>query len=423
MEASPNPARGRSHPPLWLFGVVIFASAVAPFVSVAMPFLLRREGIPVETIAGISALTALPFTLMVAWSPLADMLLSRRNWVLVGNFVSATLLFVAILLPRPKYLALFTALLFGGNVAISLAFIALGGLMAVSVPDGARGKSAAWYTAGNAGSFPLLGGAALWVIERMTLTHAAAAIALMAFVPSLAVLFVEEPRRSLAPSRAVFRAMFHEIKILLPKRRTWLGLLIFLSPLGVGAAGSLFSGIGVDYQASPRTVLWVTGLPGGVLTIVAGAFVGGAISDWLPRRTSYIFCGVLLALGEAAMAVAPILPATFSVGVLAIQFTGGMVGAAFSALALELSGAEPMTAGTRMALFSAANGVGASYMIWLGGRGYHGWGVRGLLGMDACLGLVAAVVIVALFRVLREPAGVRGASIAVETAVPPPSLG
>jgi MFS family permease len=169
-----------------------------------MPFLLRREGIPVETIAGISALTVLPFTLMVAWSPLADMLLSRRNWVLVANFVSATLLFVAILLPRPKYLALFTALLFGGNVVATLGAIALGGLMAVSVPDGARGKSAAWYTAGNAGSYPLLGGAALWVIERMTLTHAAAAIALMAFVPSLAVLFVEEPRRSLARAGRCF---------------------------------------------------------------------------------------------------------------------------------------------------------------------------------------------------------------------------
>lgn len=167
----------------------------------------------------------------------------------------------------------------------------------------------------------------------------------------------------------------------------------------------------------------MTGLPGGVLAVVAGAFVGGAISDWLPRRTSYIFCGVLLALGAAAMAVAPILPATFSVGALTIQFTGGMVGAASYALALELSGAEPMTAGTRMALFAAASSAGASYMTWLGGRGYHGWGVRGLLGMDACLGLVAAVLIVALFRVLREPVGVRGASIAVETAVPPPSLG
>ena len=86
----------RSHPPLWIFAILVIAGAVAPFVVVAMPFLLRREGIPVNTIAGISALAMLPFALMFVWAPLADMLLSRRNWVLAGNLVAAGLLVSAI---------------------------------------------------------------------------------------------------------------------------------------------------------------------------------------------------------------------------------------------------------------------------------------------------------------------------------------
>ena len=45
----------RSHPPLWLFSLVLLAGSVGPFVLVAMPFLLRREGITVETISKISA--------------------------------------------------------------------------------------------------------------------------------------------------------------------------------------------------------------------------------------------------------------------------------------------------------------------------------------------------------------------------------
>jgi PAT family beta-lactamase induction signal transducer AmpG len=421
--AGPSPAGVQSHPPLWLFGLAVVAGAVTPFATVAMPFLLRREGIAVETIAGISALATLPFTLMIVWSPLADMLLSRRHWVVVGNLISAGLLLAAILMPRPQYLALFTALLVAANVAFTLAFIALGGLMAVLVPDGVRGRSAAWFQAGNLGSLPLLGGLALWLIEEMTLTHAAVAIALVAFLPSLAVLFIKEPPRSVAPSRAVFGEMFHEIRILLPRRQTWLGLLLFLSPLAAGAAYNLFSGIGVDYQASPRTVLLVTGLPGGVIAMVAGAFIGGAISDRVPRRTSYVLCGSVMALAAAAMAVAPILPGTFAIGALAYQVSCGMSWAAFSALALELSGADPMTAGTRMALFTSASAAAASYMTWLDGAGDQAWGVRGLLGTDALLGLVSAAMLVVLFRVLKEPLRSTSARAVAEAAAAPPLAG
>ncbi len=407
---------------MWLFGVAVVAGAVTPFVTVAMPFLLRREGIAVETIAGISALATLPFTLMIFWSPLADMLLSRKNWVLVGNLISAALLLAAILVPRPEHLALFTILLVVGNVAFTLAFVALGGLMAVLVPDGVRGRSAAWFQAGNLGSLPLLGGVALWLIERLTLTQAAVAIALVAFLPSLAVLFIHEPRRSVVPSRAVFRAMFHEIRVLLPRRQTWLGLLVFLSPLAAGAAYNLFSGIGVDYQATPERVLWVTGLPGGVIAMVVGAFIGGAIADRLPRRTSYLLCGSVMAVAAAGMAAAPIIPSTFSIGALVYQVSCGMSWAAFSALALELSGADPMSAGTRMALFTSASAAAGSYMTWLDGIGDQAWGVRGLLGTDAGLGLVAAGLLLLLFKALREPLGF-GREIAVEAVVGPPVSG
>ena len=72
--------------------------------------------------------------------------------------------------------------------------------MAVLVPDAVRGRSAAWFQAGNLGSLPLLGGVALWLIEKTTLVTAATGIALIAFLPSLAVLFIEEPRRAPRPS-------------------------------------------------------------------------------------------------------------------------------------------------------------------------------------------------------------------------------
>jgi MFS family permease len=387
-----------------MFAILVIAGAVAPFVIVAMPFLLRREGIPVDTIAGISALAMLPFALMFAWAPLADMLLSRRHWVLAGNLIAAALLFVAILLPRPKYLTLFAAILVAGNIVYTLAFIALLGLMAQLLPDAVRGKAGGWFQAGNAGGIPLLGGAALWLIEKLPLTEAAAGIAFISFVPALPVLFIDEPKRSLALNRTVFGNLFREIELLVKKREIWLGCIFFLSPIGACAAYTLFSAIGTDYHASPAAVLWVTALPGGVMALAAGALVAGAINDFFPRPRTYIFFGTLVSLVAAGMAAAPILPATFCVGGLAYEFVGGMTAASFTALALELSGGEPTMAGTRMALFSSASYIPLSYMTWLDGVGDHAWGVRGLFGTDACMGLVTALLLVVLLRKFRVPA-------------------
>jgi len=390
---APSSSTVRSHPPVWLFSLLPIAGAVYPFTIVAMPFLLRREGISVGTIGGISALALLPLPFSFAWAPVADMLLSRRNWVLLGNLLGAALLYAAVLLPRPKYVTLFVVLLAAGNIAVSLAFTALGGLMAVLLPDEVRGKASGWFQAGNIGSTAFLGGAALWLIERFSLAQAAAGIALMSFLPALSALLIKEPRRSLAPNRAVFGAMFREIGQMLKKRRTWLGFLILLCPIGEGAAYNLFSAIGMDYHASPGTVLWVTGLPGGVIASIAGALLAGAFNDSFPRRYTYIFSGALLALVAAAMAVGPLRPVTFEFGGLAYQFGIGMAWASGWALALELSGGDPLTAGTRMALFNAAFFVPLSYMAWLDGRGYHTWGVRGLTGTDAGVRLAAATLL------------------------------
>lgn len=380
----------RTHPPLWVFALLPIAGASMPFTGIAMPFLLRSEGISVGTISIISgfALGVLPFTLILA--PLADMLLSRRNWVLVANLVLAVLLFIAIELPRPQHLGLFTVLLALANVCTAIISIAINGLMAALVPDRLRGKVSGWCQLGNMGSIAFLGGACLWLIQRLPLSAAAAAIAVLSFAPALAALLIDEPARSLAPSRALFGAMFREVAALLKKRQTWLGLLIFLAPF-TGAAQELFSGVGVDYHASPGMVEWVTGIPAGIVVFMCGAFVGGLIADRVPRRAAYPALAILLAGVACAMALGPLTPATYAAGCLAYEFVMAASWAAGTALMLELAGSEHTSAATRVALFAAAQTAPMAYMVWVDGRGYQAWGVRGLLGTDALLACASAV--------------------------------
>jgi PAT family beta-lactamase induction signal transducer AmpG len=388
-----------SHPPLWLFSLVLLAGSVGPFVLVAMPFLLRREGISVEVISRISAVAMSPFILMFLWSPVVDVILSRRNWVIVGNLLAAVFLYVGILLPRPQYLGLFTAMLFMGNMAISIYAIALNGLMAVLVPEEARGKGAAWFQIGNFGTVPLLAGAEFWFIAHLPLRSAASAIAAMSFLPSLLILFVHEPARPLAVNRAHMRDMFSDIAAVLRKRQTWLGFLFLLSPIAYCAAYSLFSGIGVDFHASPRAVQWVTGIPGGVISVMLGSWVGGMMCDRWPKRVAFISTGVLAALVAAVMAAAPLVPATFVVGVFLYEFAFGASLSTGFALCLELTGFNPKIAGTCMALFNSAGAAPQSYMAIVDGRGYGLWGVRGLLGVDASCLFAAAALLATVYLV------------------------
>jgi len=407
----------RSHPPLWLFSLVLLAGSVGPFVLVAMPFLLRREGISVETISKISAVAMSPFMLMFLWSPVVDVILSRRNWIILGNFLAAIFLYVGILLPRPHYLGLFTAMLFMGNLSISIYAIALNGLMAVLVPAEVHGKGAAWFQIGNFGTVPLLAGGEFWFIAHLPLRSAAAAIAAMSFLPSLLILFVHEPERPLAVNRAHMRAMFSDMAAVLKKRRTWFGLLFLLSPIAYCAAYSLFSGVGVDYHSSPRVVEWVTGIPGGIVSVMLGSWAGGLMCDRWPKRVAFISTGVLAAVVAATMASAPLVPAAYIAGVLLYEFAFGASLSISFALSLELTGFNPKIAGTCMALFQSAGAAPQAYMTLVDGQGYGLWGVRGLLGVDACC-LFAAAVLLAAVNLIQTNAP-KSASVSIVPAAEP----
>jgi MFS family permease len=369
------------------------------FITTAMPFLLRKQGIPVDQIASISALTGIAQIVYVLWSPLADMLLTRRAWVLLLSFLSAMMLFVAVMLPLPKNLPLYAALLILGNAVNTSTSIASGGLMAVLIPGSSHGKAGGWYQAGNLGGGALAGGVCIWLAERVPVWGFATAAAAMVFVPSLAVLFVKEAPRDLTPSWALFTTMFHKFRDLMNQRSTWVGFLFFLSPLGAASAGTLFSGIGVDYNASAKIVMWVTGFGGALCTII-GSVAGGYLCDHMDRRNAYLLSGGLSAVASGAMLLAPISPVVFAVGASAYLMMAGFSYGAFNALALELTDGEPCTGGARFSLFSAAANGPVAYMTWLDGQGDRRWGVRGLLGVDTAGNVIGVIGMVLIMRLM-----------------------
>jgi len=138
----------RRWPAPWAFGVLILPLGVyVGYISTALPFLLNKVGIPVDEIARIGSLLYVPPILMFLWTPVVDVKLRRRAWLILGASVTALCMFVASLLLGPSHLRLLTLLLFFGGCLVALVAASCGGLMATMLSASAQSKAAGWNLA------------------------------------------------------------------------------------------------------------------------------------------------------------------------------------------------------------------------------------------------------------------------------------
>ncbi len=72
----------RRWPTPWAFSLLILPLGMyVGFIWTALPFLLSKAGVPVEQIARIGALLQLPPIFMFLWTPIVDVKLRRRTWL------------------------------------------------------------------------------------------------------------------------------------------------------------------------------------------------------------------------------------------------------------------------------------------------------------------------------------------------------
>jgi MFS family permease len=363
-----------------------------------MPYLLRKYGVPVDRIAEISAISLLPAVWAFVWSPLADTGIRRRSWVIVSAVGAALAAAVAILDVHASQ-TLLTTLLFVSNAFSGLLSSACGALL-TAMPESLRGRSAGWYQAGNVGGAAIGGGLVIWLADHVALPMVAAIVVAAMVLPSLIAFLIQEPvpvRRKIGPQMA---GMLHDLRDLLSARRTWLGLLFFLSPVGTAAVGNLISGVGPDYHASGDEVAWVTGVAGGLLSTVA-CFAGGFVADRMNRMLAYALAGGLTAVFGVWLGLGSLTPFTYGAGYLGYSLAAGFSYAVYTALLLDVVGKREHAAAFAYSALNASGNAAISYMTWLDGVGYKHWGVRGLMDVDAAAnaGVGIVLAIVAIFAV------------------------
>ena len=381
----------------WLFGLLALPGGIAGWGvnALLLPYMLRKHGVAVDSIAAVLAIASLPNVWSFLTSPVIDLGFSRRTSVLL--FVALTAFFgCAAIFCIDSSLTVMTGILFAGQATHAMIGSAAGALMSTAEPS-IRGRAAGWYQAGNVGVGAVMGGALIWLSDRVPLPLLALASFAMIFVPSLVVLFIPEtPLPRLAP-KLLFTAFFHDVWLVLSARRTWLGLVFFLSPVGAGGLTNLISSVGPDYHASGDLVALITGAGGGVLMGI-GCVLGGWVCDRVHRKTCYAVFGMFVAASAAYLWLAPATAFTYASGYAAYSFATGLTFASLSALILEVLGRRQRGAATGYALLNSSGNFALLYMTWLDGLGYRYGGARGLMITEALLGGIGAIILLLIAR-------------------------
>lgn len=386
------------HPPPWIFGITALPCGIFQgFLSVAMPFLLRKAGVPVEQIATASAAANIPIIYYFLWAPIVDLGLKRRSWLVLSSIASGVCASFAFLVPLPGQLALFTALVTLACALNTMVSSSNGALMASTLPANLRGRASGWYQFANVGGVSIGGGVLLWLGDSLSLRSTAFVLAILIALPSLAAFFISEDRREPIPLIETWRVMFTEVWTILKSRAGLVGLIFFLAPVNAGALMNLFAAVAVDYHAPVLAVTWITGIAGGLLSAV-GSLAGGFLCDRIGRRSVYVLCGILFVLCCITMAVSPLTAQTYIIGSSVYLFILGMAYAAFTALVLDVIGTGGRSAATSYSLFCSAGNIPIVVMTWFDGKGYGAFGPRGLLGFDGLGNLIGTVIIVAMIK-------------------------
>ena len=375
-----------------MFAVLALVNGVfQSYIVTPLPYLLRQTGYSVERLGSMVAFALLPMTIYFLWSPLLDVWLRRRTWIVLLAGMSGLMLACALpLLARHMQAAIW--LLFAGYAVSLMTNSAAGGLLAVTQVGEGKGRAGAWMQGGGLAATALGGAALLWCSKHLSMTMTGGIAGTLVAVPALVALTVPET----APAGEVLgvkcRAMVAEIRETLFSWNAVPGVLLLIAPVGSGAAQSLFVAMAPEYHVSGRGVMLLNGLLGGILTML-GALAAVTLPARWDRRLAYAVAGTSCGCVGVLIAVAPMTPAVYFVGVGAYLLTVGVCYAYFLGVVLQTMGAAAGSASTRFTLLVSLGNLPIVYMVRIEAWGYGHFGPRGVPALDAAGNLLVAVAV------------------------------
>lgn len=233
-------------------------------------------------------------------------------------------------------------------------------------------------------------------MRHLPMISAAILLGIIVFLPASIFLFIPAPGPDRRLAGESFLQFNHEVLSLLRRREVVIVLLLFLSPCSTFALTNLLGGLGGDFHASPRAV----SLAGGV-----GAFIPGllgcslfpVIAKRLRLRSFYFVNGIFGCFFTLSLVFLPHTTSTFALALFGEFLFQALSFAIQIGIVFETIGADNPLAATTFAFLAAATNVPMTYLTLVDGRAYAAAGIRGMLFIDALIGVLACTVAAILF--------------------------
>jgi len=374
------------------------------YITVVVPYLVTRAGLPVLTAASIVAIGLAPKAGKLFWAPLADIGLTLKKWYAIGAATAGGMLLLQGFVPLTRMTVPFVAVaLFAAELGSSLLSPSLGGLMAQAMPDDLKGQAAGWYQLGGKVGAGAGGGIGLWLAVHTPMPAAPGLVLGLACIGCVIGLrFLHEPERRLS-ANALDRLeqIARELWQLIKSREGLLVAALAVSPIGISGVDNFWSGVAVEWKASANTIVLVTGF-GRAAIGGAGCLLAGWWADRADRRVVYLATGAFVAAAGISLALTPHVPGAFVVGTLTQKLFIGMSDAALSALILGVIGRS--AAATKYTVLAALGNIGELYMTVTSGWIHDRWSTETMLVVESVSALVCIVVAAVLLKRFGETA-------------------
>jgi len=344
------------------------------FIWWALPTMLRREGVEVAKITGLTALLVLPWVFKFLWAPLVDAMRTPRwgfrAWIISAQLAMGLTLLPLIWLDPVRHFQWWAALLLLHAFCAATQDVAIDALAINLVPEDQRGVLNGCMQGGMLVGRSLFGGGALLVASVWGKQWVIIALVACIWATTLFLLGAKEPVERLGFKNRIADFRVHLFSAF-RRKTTWLGLAFALtSAAGFEATGQLAGPFLVDRGVPEKTI----GLFFGVVVVGAtlvGGLIGGKLSDrWGRIRAVAIFLvgfvTMIAGLALSDYATTKSSPSVLMGWLAGMYFFIGLFTASSYALFMDLTDAR--LGGTQFSAFMSATNGCESWSAATGGR-------------------------------------------------------
>ncbi len=259
------------------------------FIWWAMPTLLRRQNVSIESITSLVALLVFPWIFKFLWAPLIDSLRNERRgyrfWIFVSQSVMGLALLPLIFIPPQNNFLIWGIFLFIHSMAAATQDVSIDAMVINVIAKNERGKLNGFMNAGMLIGRSIFGGGTLIIAYSLGLNYMIALLVLVIISTMLLLLLVEEPVL-IKDSENRFEIFKKNFVLSFSKKNTWIAILFALtSAAAFEAAGGLAGPFLTDLKVDQETIGFFFAVPV-VLAMFTGSLVGGYVSDKIKRKNA-----------------------------------------------------------------------------------------------------------------------------------------